>query len=179
MIVAVGGPPGSGKTTVAERFARAHAYVLVSAGLKFREMAKRRGLTLEAFGRAAETDPDIDRSLDHAVLEEILRQDALGRDVIVDGRIQAHLLAERRVPCLKVLIDAPLAIRAQRVAGREDKSPTAAEREISEREESERVRYQALYHIDLDDTSLFDLVVDSSDKTPDQIVELVWSRVEG
>src|SRR5512137_218415 len=88
MIVAIGGPPGSGKTTVAERFAQAHAYALVSAGLKFRQMAKDRGLDLEAFGKAAEADPDIDRSLDHAVLEEILRQDSLGRDVIVDGRIQ-------------------------------------------------------------------------------------------
>ena len=179
MIVAIGGPPGSGKTTVAERFAQAHAYVLVSAGLKFREMAKARGLSLEAFGKAAEADPGIDRSLDHAVLEEILRQDAYGRDVIVDGRIQAHLLDQRRVPCLKVLINAPLAVRAERVAGREKKSPNAAEREISDREKSERVRYKALYGINLDDTSLFDLVVDSSDKTPDQIVGLVWSRVEG
>jgi predicted cytidylate kinase len=179
MIVAVGGPPGSGKTTVAERFARSHAYALVSAGLKFRQMAKDRGMDLEAFGKAAERDPEIDRSLDHAVLEEILRQDSVGRDVIVDGRIQAHLLAARRVPCLKVLIDAPLAVRAQRVAGREKKDTKAAEREISTREQSERIRYKALYGIDLADTSVFELIIDSSDKTPDQIVELVWSRVEG
>jgi len=179
MIVAIGGPPGSGKTTVAERFAQAHAYALVSAGRKFRQMAKDRALDLEAFGTAAERDPEIDRSLDHAVLEEILRQDSVGRDVIVDGRIQAHLLAARRVPCLKVLIDAPLAVRAQRVAGREKKDTKAAEREISAREMSERVRYKSLYGIDLTDRSVYDLIIDSSDKTPDQIVELVWSRVEG
>jgi len=179
MIVAVGGPPGSGKTTVAERFAQAHAYALVSAGFKFRQMAKARGMDLEAFGKIAEMDPEIDRSLDHAVLEEILRQDSLGRDVIVDGRIQAHLLASRRVPCLKVLINAPLSVRAARVAGREKKDTKAAEREISARERSERIRYKALYGIDLADASVFDLVIDSSNKTPDQIVELVWSRVEG
>src|SRR5574340_40318 len=179
MIIAIGGPPGSGKTTVAERFSRAHAYALVSAGLKFRVMAKERGMDLEAYGRAAEADPGIDRSLDHAVLEEILRQDSVGRDVIVDGRIQAHLLAARRVPCLRVLIDAPLKVRAQRVAGREKKDTEAAEREISAWEASERIRYKALYGIDLTDRSVYDLVIDSSDKTPDQIVEIVWSRVEG
>ena len=179
MIVAIGGPPGSGKTTVAERFAQAHAYALVSAGLKFRQMAKDRNLDLEAFGKAAEADHDIDRSLDHAVLEEILRQDSLGRDVIVDGRIQAHLLALRRVPCLKVFIDAPLEVRAKRVAGREKKDTKAAEREISAREASERLRYRSLYGIDLTDRSIYDLVIDSSDKTPDRIVELVWSRVGG
>ena len=179
MIVAIGGPPGSGKTTVAERFAQAHAYALVSAGAKFRELAKARGLSLDALGQAAEADPEIDRSLDRAVLEEILRQDASGRDVIVDGRIQAHLLAQRRVPSLKVLIDAPLAVRAARIGGREEKDAQRAEREIVRRESSERRRYKAIYGIELADTSMYDLVIDSSDKTPDRIVELVWSRVEG
>ncbi len=177
MIVAIGGPPGSGKTTVAERFAQAHAYALVSAGTKFRELAKARGLDLDAFGKVAEADPEIDRSLDRAVLEEILRQDAAGRDVIVDGRIQAHLLAQRRVPCLKVLIDAPLSVRAKRIAGRETQDPKTAEREVVHREASERRRYKAIYGIDLADTSVYDLVIDSSDETPDQIVKRVWDEV--
>ncbi len=179
MIVAIGGPPGSGKTTVAERFAQAHAYALVSAGLKFRQMARERGMDLESFGEAAEADPEIDRSLDRTVLEEILRQDSVGRDVIVDGRIQAHLLTLRRIPCLKVFIDAPLKVRAQRIAGRETKSAKATEREITAREASERLRYKRVYGIDLADRSVYDLVIDSSDKEPDAIVELVWSRVEG
>jgi len=80
---------------------------------------------------------------------------------------------------VKVMIDAPLAVRAKRVAGREKKDTKAAEREISAREMSERVRYKALYGIDLTDRSVYDLIIDSSDKAPDQIVELVWSRVEG
>ncbi len=179
MIVAIGGPPGSGKTTVAEGFAKAHAYHLVSAGLKFREMAAERTLPLDAFGEAAEADPEVDRSLDRAVLEEILRYDAAGRNVIVDGRIQAHLLTLRRVPCIKVLIDAPLAVRAKRIGGREGKTAKVAEHEIVLRESSERRRYKAIYGIDLADRSVYDAIIDSSDKTPDAVVELVWAQVEG
>ncbi len=179
MIVAIGGPPGSGKTTVAERFARAHGYHLVSAGIRFREMARERGLNLDAFGRAADADPGIDKSLDASVLEEVLKEDAAGRDVIVEGRIQAPLLAQRRIPCLKVFIDAPLEVRAKRIAGREGKDPKAAERDILRRASLERKRYRSVYGIDLQDTSVYDLTIDSADKTPERIVDLVWERVEG
>ncbi len=177
MIVAIGGPPGSGKTTVAERLAKAHGYVLVSAGMMFRQMAQAHGMDLATFGRQAEKDHRIDRDLDRRVLEEIMRQDAFGSDVIVDGRIQGHLLAQRRIPCLKVWIDAPLEVRAQRIAGREGTPVETAKAEIVAREASERARYEAIYGIDLADTHDHDLVTDSSDKTPDEIVALVWSRV--
>lgn len=179
MIIAIGGPPGSGKTTVAEHFAKAHGYVLVSAGVLFRQMAGAHGMDLSAFSREAEKDHGIDRDLDRRVLEEIMRQDAFGSDVIVDGRIQGHLLAQRRIPCLKVWIDASLDVRANRIAGREGQAVDVARREISGREASERSRYQVIYGIDLGDLRDFDLVIDSSDKTPDEIVALVWARVAG
>ncbi len=179
MIVAIGGPPGSGKTTVAERFAKAHAYHLVSAGATFRAWGKERGMSLEEFGKAADADPEIDRALDRSVFEEVLKEDALGRDVIVEGRIQAPLLAARRVPCLKVYIDAPLSVRAKRIAGRDRTSVKAAERAIVRRAALERKRYKAIYGIDLANTSAYDVILDSSDKTPDAIIDLVWAQVEG
>lgn len=179
MILAIGGPPGSGKTTVAERWARVHDFVLVSAGQRFRSMARQRGMSLEAFGRAAEKDPSIDRALDAAILAEVREKATKGGDVVVDGRIQAHLLARERIPCLKVLIDAPLDVRAERIARREKSSVAEAKRAIHSRESSERIRYKAIYGIDLQDTSVFDLVIDSRDKEPDAIVSLVAARVRG
>ncbi len=179
MILAIGGPPGSGKTTVAERWAATSGYVLVSAGLRFRAMAKERGMSLEEFGKAAETDPSIDRALDRGVLDEVRGKHAAGADVVVDGRIQAYLLAKENLPCLKVLIDAPLRVRAARIAGREKKSVVEAKREIVARERSERVRYKEIYGIDLRDTQIFDLVIDSGDTTADEIVARIAAQVEG
>ena len=179
MILVIGGPPGSGKTTVAERWSKVRGYALVSAGMRFRAMAKERGLSLEELGRLAEADPVIDRSLDRAVYEEIESNASNGRNVVVDGRIQAYLLAQRHVECLKVLIDAPLDVRAERIAGREEKSVEASKREITARERSERARYKSIYGIDLKDTRLFDVVIDSARKTPDEIVALIASRVAG
>src|SRR5207249_10045837 len=109
-----------------------------------RAMADERGLRLEAFGRAAEHDPGIGRSLDEAVLTEIRAHVAEGRDVVVDGRVQAYLLATEKIPSLKVLIDAPLAVRAKRIASREATTVEDAKREILARERSERIRHQSI-----------------------------------
>src|SRR2546428_5388341 len=179
MILVIGGRPGSGKTTVAERWAAAGGSVLVSAGTRFRAMAKERGLSLEAFGRAAEHDPSIDRALDAAVQSEIRTHVAEGRDVVVDGRIQAYLLEKEKIPCLKVLIDAPLAVRAKRIAGRQGTTVEEAEREICARVTSERNRYKSIYGIDVGDMGIFDLVVDSRDRTPDEIIAKIAARVGG
>lgn len=179
MIVAIGGTPGSGKTTVAERFAKTYGCAFVSAGTMFREMASARGMDLDAFGLEAERDPSIDRELDRRVLEEILRQDTFGNDVVVDGRIQGYLLSQRGVPCLKVWIDAPLTVRAERVADREGIPASAAKESIVRRERSERTRYKAIYGIDLSYMAAYDLVIDSAAKPPDAIVAWIHSRVEG
>src|SRR2546428_6960402 len=179
MILVIGGPPVSGKTTVAERWAAARSYVLVSAGTKFRAMAKERGMSLEAFGRAAEKDPMLDRALDAAILAEIRKYDAAGANVVVDGRIQAHLLSKERLPGIKVLIDAPLDLTAARSSRREKKSVEEARREIVAREKSERIRDPAIYGIEVCGTRGFGLLIHSRNPTPDAIVAMIGARVGG
>ncbi len=70
-------------------------------------------------------------------------------------------------------------VRAERVSGREGKPVHLAKDEILRRERSERTRYKAIYDLDIEDTRGFDVVIDSADKTPDEIVALVWARVSG
>jgi predicted cytidylate kinase len=176
MIVVIGGPPGSGKTTVATRYAEEGGARLISAGSLFRTMAKERGVDLTAFGAAAEADHALDRGLDERVGGEVEAAHRRGEDVVVDGRIQAYLLPRRGVPCFRVYVDAPLAVRAKRVAGREGTTAEAARREIVARERSERRRYEAIYGIDVRDTSVYDLVIDTADKTPADVVALIRAR---
>jgi cytidylate kinase len=68
-------------------------------------------------------------------------------------------------------------VRARRIARREGKEVSSAKREIVAREQSEQIRYKEIYGIDLQDTSVFDFVIDSGEKSPDEIVATLAARV--
>lgn len=173
MIVAIGGPPGSGKTTAAELYARTHGAIIVSGGRLFREMAAERGMDLVAFSGHAEKHHEVDRELDEMILAAVRNALFDGKSIVVDGRIQAHLLARAQVRAFSVLITAPVDVRAKRVADREGKSERQALDEILARERSERERYRAIYEIDLEDVGVYNLEVDSGDLRPEGIVKKI------
>jgi len=69
VIIAVAGPIGVGKSTVARALAARLGYRYLSAGEAFREMARRRGLSVLELNRLAEQDPDLDREVDRMQAE--------------------------------------------------------------------------------------------------------------
>jgi cytidylate kinase len=69
--------------------------------------------------------------------------------------------------------------RARRVAAREGISIARARRENREREQVERTRYLALYSIDIEDLSIYDLVLDSEALGPDELADRIVAAAEG
>ncbi len=177
-VIAIGGPPGSGKTTVAALLSKKKGYRLVSAGQLFREMAKERGLSLEEFGELASRDHTIDVELDQTVAREVKALVAKGEDVVVEGRLQAILLERESLEPIKVWLDAPIGIRVERIAGRESKSEETVFREVEERQSGEVTRYGEIYGIDLDDLSAYDVVLDTVDRTPSEVVDILAQEVD-
>ena len=169
MRIAVSGPPGSGKTTVSALVAEGMGYELVLVGQVFRQMAEERKVGLEMFGSLAEEDETIDKELD----TRTLRLAESKRDVVLEGRLTAALLRRKGVPTLTVYIDASEEVRAARIAKREGKDPGAVLAEMRTRERSERKRYRAYYGIDPSDRSAYDLWLDSSTKTPEELADAI------
>jgi len=152
--VAVSGTPGSGKTTYARFIARRYGLSYVSNGMLFREMARERGIPFLEFHKLAERDESIDLEVDRRALEAAKRG-----CVVVEGHLAAWVL--RGVVDVVILIDAPLEVRARRVAERDGKSLEEALRELREREESNARRARRYYNVDIRDYRVADLYVRS------------------
>lgn len=172
MLLTVSGPPGGGKSTTAAGLAGRFDLEHVSGGDIFRELAADRGMSLAEFNELAETDDDIDRDLDRRLYEIARERDGL----VLESRLAGWLAADQAD--FRFWLDAPLTVRAERVADRENKPVAVAREETREREASEALRYDEYYGIDIADLSIYDLVVNTARWEPDTIVSLLASAIE-
>jgi cytidylate kinase len=171
--ITISGLPGTGKTTVARRLEKQLGLRYVYSGEIFREMAKKFKMTLEEFGEYCEIHQEIDEKLDQYQLG-ILRKG----NVIVEGRISGWLAYQNHIPALKVLLDADINVRAGRIVIREQGDITQRKKEILKREKSEATRYKKYYGFDVRDTSIYDVIVDASEKTPEEIMEIIIQHLK-
>lgn len=166
MLITISGVPGSGKTTVARMLAARLGVPHVYAGDLYRQEAKRRGLSLAAFNELCERDHSIDRGLDAA-----MAQRARQGDVVLEGRLAGFLAAENNLDALKVWLDASDETRAKRVAQREHADWRAVLEANRLRHQSDANRYRAIYGYDLADHGVYDIVLATDDRTPEELVE--------
>ena len=134
----------------------------------FRTLASEQGLDVRAFSAVAEANPDIDIELD-ARLAAIAR----AGDVVLESRLAAWIARNEDLDATTVWIDGDEAVRAERVAQREHIDPVRAREANRTREASEHLRYEALYGIDLEDRSVYRLVIDASDRAPEAVAESI------
>lgn len=171
MLLTVSGPPGSGKSTAARGLAATLGYEHVSGGDLFRELAADRGVSLAEFGELAEEDDRIDRNLDRR-LRETARD---GNDIVLESRLAGWMAGE--YADLRIWLDAPLSVRAERIADREDMTVDEATQRTIAREESERRRYAAYYDIDFEDRSIYDLGINTARWSKEAVLDLLVETV--
>ncbi|QWC18243.1 (d)CMP kinase [Halorubrum sp. 2020YC2] len=172
MLITVSGPPGSGKSTNAVQLADALGLGHVSGGDIFREMAAERDMTPVEFNEFAEEDPQIDRDLDRRLREIAVDRD----DVVLESRLAGWLAADHAD--FRFWFDAPLGVRAERIAEREAKPVDRARAETERREASERKRYREYYNIDIEDLSIYDAAYNTARWGPEPFLDVLVATVE-
>ncbi len=167
-IIAISGPHGSGKSTAARKLADRIGYKYVSAGKLFREMANKNNLSLEEYSKKAETYEEIDRLIDNRTLELAEKFDNL----IIDAQLSGWLLRDKA--CLLVYITAPFEVRVNRISNRDGKNLEKIRQETMLREKSEKMRYKSLYNIDIIDTSIYDIIVNTARFSAEDCAEILF-----
>ncbi len=175
MRITISGPPGSGKTTACNRLSEILGLKAVVFGKIFRELAAEKHLSLLEFGELAEKDPSIDEAIDAKILE-IAREN---ENIILESRLSAYMLSRNSIPAFKIYLGASPEVRMSRIGVREGQTLEDAKRETVERQASEAKRYKMYYDIDINDMSVYDLVVNTDDLDPDGVIETILKAIEG
>ncbi|MEF8871647.1 MAG: AAA family ATPase [Haloarculaceae archaeon] len=172
MLITVSGPGGSGKSTLAATLADRLGYDHLSGGDIFREIAAERDLSPLELNKLAEEDDQIDRDLDHRLRSTARDSD----DLVLESRLAGWMAGD--YADLRLWLDAPIEVRATRIAEREEKPVDQAREETQARPDSEALRYEEYYGIDIHDRSIYDLVINTARWGPEGVLALVADAVE-
>lgn len=168
MRVAISGKSGCGNTTITRMVSEALGVRMVN--YTFRNLARELGFSFEELCRRADEDPSYDRYVDTRQVELAMEGDA-----ILGSRLAVWMLSEAD---LKVYLTASLDERARRIQQREGGDIAEVKRRTQERDRLDRERYLRLYNIDNDDTSAADLVIDTDEKSPEEVTRLIVAEAK-
>lgn len=164
--ISLAGDLGSGKSTVGKLLIEALGAEYYSTGAIVRAVAERRGMTVADLNVYMETHPEIDKEIDDGLVA--LSDDA--RPLVIDSRMAWHFTRDT----FKVYLSTDAEVAALRImnAGRTGESTGSLAEQVSEtlrRRESEKKRYSEKYGVDIMDFANYDLVVDTTYATPEEI----------
>jgi len=174
MRITISGPPGSGKTTVCRGLSERLGLKAVVFGEFFRKLAKEKGMTLAEFGAYAERDPSVDRMIDDMILDAAKQNS----DIILESRLSAHMLTQNNIPAFRIYLCASPEVRIKRVGIRDGESVEDVRLHTLERQSSEAKRYMMYYGIDIEDKSVYDLVLDTDEMSAEEVIEYVIKKIE-
>ena len=175
MIITISGKAGSGKSTVAKQLAKKLKLKHYSIGDLMRQIAKEKNISLNKLSKLAEKDKSIDTELDKKNIE--LREED---NFVIDGRLTAYFIHYAE---LKVFLDCNDNIRAERIQKDERKEEKSKNikgliKKIKQREQSERKRYKKLYNVDYCDKKLYNLFIDTTNLSINEVVEEIMVAVK-
>lgn len=174
MRITISGPPGSGKTTTCKMLSERLGLKAVVFGQIFRDMAAERGISLGELGAIAEKDSSVDKIIDGKILE-IARANP---DIILESRLAAYMMEIYSIPAFKVYLNASPDVRMSRVGVREGETLAEACEKTLQRQASEAKRYKMYYDIDINDLSVYDLVIDTDNISPEDVTDRIAAVAE-
>ncbi len=180
MIITLAGNAGSGKSTVGKLLANKLSWQRYSMGDVRAKMAEDKGMTIDELNKLGEESEETDIPVDNYARELGEKED----DFVMDGWIAWNFIPHS----LKVFLTVDEDEGARRIfehrkeGGRTDEPAyetiEQTKQTVRARVASNAARYKKYYDIRWDDVDKMDLVIDTTNLTPEQVVEQIVDRIE-
>ena len=166
MNITLTGNLGSGKSSVCKELQK-FRHEIISAGDIFRSIATERGLTVTELNEQAKQDKSIDDMLDHRTMELDQKKD----NVVFDSRLAWHFTKNSFKVFLFVELDEAASRVFQGTARNAETYGSVEETKegLCKRAQLEQERYKQLYQVDYYDPKNYDLIIESTNATPEEI----------
>ncbi|MDO8240607.1 MAG: AAA family ATPase [Candidatus Moranbacteria bacterium] len=177
IIISLNGQEGSGKSTIATMLAEKLNIPRFYMGQIFRDMAAEKGMTLPEFRKVCDQDPSIDRKVDDYVTALPEKNSSF----VIESRTAWHFIPQS----IKIYLQVDSKIAAERIfknlseknnRGNEDATLDCVEnieQSILKRRAEDSERYFSFYGIRQDEVSNYDLVVNTTNLTIQEVFEKI------
>jgi cytidylate kinase len=173
--ITITGDLGSGKSSVAKVLCKLLNLNYFSTGVIQRQIAKEKGLNTLELNYFSENNLDIDKYIDDQVIKLNDEPDSF----ILDSRMAWHFIRKS----FKIYLTVDPIVAAQRVIADNQREgepviEDAKEKSLNllERRAAEDKRFKAIYGVDCGDLSNYDLVLDTTYLSIEEVARLIVER---
>ena len=172
MLITIWWKAWSGKWTVSKLLAKELWYEIVSIGDMKRKLAAEMWINIIDFNKMWD-DPEKSAEFD-LKYEEYQQNLKLSDDIILDSRLGFYAQPH----AFKILLDVDEEVAGERIfkAERDTDKQTSKKHaiaQVKERNSSDEARYQKLYNVDLWNPNNYNLVIDTSERTPEEVLQII------
>lgn len=174
-IISLAGDLASGKGTVSKILMQKLNYGVYRNGEYFRSLAKKMNMTVTEFNKYVVEHPEIDQQIEKSAAEYAKEHN----NFIIDARLGWYAVPESFKVYLTVDIN-EAAKRAFYDKNRKDTENLATieeqKKDMIERSRIENERYWEIYHVRKDNMKNYDLVIDTSKITPEEVADKIIEK---
>lgn len=178
MLISITGKLGSGKSTICGILKEKYGFEIFSTGTINREFARNLGITTLELNERLKSDPSLDKEIDGTVTR--LSIEKKDEKLIFDSRMAWYFAKDTFKIFLTIdpMEAANRVIKNQRGAEERYESVEDACDGLIKRGNVERERFIQIYGVDYFDHNNFDLIVDTTKRTPEEIVAIIVENYE-
>lgn len=171
-IISLGGELASGKGTVSKILMKRLNFGIYRNGEYFRQLAHDMNMDVTSFNIYVKEHPEIDRQIENSAAEYAKIND----NFIIDARLGWYAVPES----FKVYLKVDITVAAQRALNDELRKDSENFNTLEEQKEDIKKRYQLeneryfkLYGVRKEDESNYDLIIDTTNLTPEEVADQI------